>query len=493
MRNLRVKGSPGQHSLTRVARRLVVLYLTIFMLGASTVACSTDPSDLPPLPMLSLQNFLPAIRQQLQEAYDAVVIHPRDSAANGKLGMVLQAYGELQGAEIAYRRAHLLAPFHFDWIYYLAQIRAAQGNCDDAARLLREALKLNPGYLPARLKFAECLRTSAQWDDSAAIYNAILKEHPDSAEGHYGLGKVQMASHNVRAALESYLAACKLSPDFGAAHYGLAIALRTLGEEDQAQQEFQRYEKNKDAGPPARDILMEEVHALNRGAAIQIHSGYDLEHAGKLQQAAEAHERALKIDPTVVQAHVNLISIYGRLNQPEKAEEHYRQAIQFAPEDVEAHYNFGVLMTSVGRYEEAEQAFRKALNTNPSHAQAHNNLGALLEQRGMYVEAEVEFQTAITQQPGYRLAHFHLGRLLVNRRDFSAGIQHLLKTIEPEDDSTPGYLYALGAAYARAGERKSAIRYLREARDKAQSRGQYQLVASIENDLNTLGSLENSR
>ena len=493
MRNLRVRGSPDQHSLPLVARRFVVWYLTIWMLGACAVAFSTDPSNLPPLAKLSLENFLPAIREQIQEAYDAVETHPRDSAANGKLGMVLEAYSELQGAEIAYRRAHLLAPSHFDWIYYLAQIRAAQGNCDDAAKLLRKALELNPGYLPARLKLAECLRTSAEWEESGAIYNAILKEHPDSAEGHYGLGKVQMASHNIRAALESYRAACKLSPEFGAAHYGLALAYRTLGEEDEAQREFQRYQTNKDKGPPARDPLMEALHALNRGAAIQIHSGYDLERAGKLQEAAEAHERALKIDPTVVQAHVNLISIYGRLNEPEKAGEHYHQAIQLAPENVEAHYNYGVLMTGVGRYEEAEQAFREALKVNPFYAEAHNNLGAVLEQRGRYAEAEVEFQTAIAQQPGYRLAHFHLGRLLVNRKDFSAGIEHLLKTIEPEDDSTPGYLYALGASYARAGERDSAIKYLREARDQAQSRGQHELLASIERDLKTLGSLENSR
>lgn len=493
MRNLHVRRSGDQRSLPRAARRFAGLHLTIFVLGACAVAFSTDTNDLPALPNLSLQNFLPAVREQVQKAYDAVVAHPRDSAANGELGMVLQAYSELQGAEVAYRRARLLAPSHFDWIYYLAQIRATQGDCDDAAKLLREALELDPGYLPARLKLAECLRTSSQWEESTAIYSAILKAYPDSAEGHYGLGKVQMASHNVRAALESYRRACELSPEFGAAHYGLALAYRTLGEEEQAQQEFQRYEKNKDSGPPARDTLMEYVRALNCGAAIQIHAGYDLERAGKLQEAAEAHERALKIDPTGVQAHVNLISIYGRLKQPEKAEEHYHQAIELAPEDVDAYYNYGVLMTDLGLFEKAEQAFRKALSINPSHSEAHNNLGVLLEQRGMYAEAEVEFQAAIALQPGYRLAHFHLGRLLVNRRDFSAGIQHLLKTVQPEDDGTPGYLYALGASYARAGERTSAVKYLREARDKAEFRGQHQLLASIENDLRVLGSLENSR
>jgi len=419
--------------------------------------------------------------------------HPRNAAANGKLGMVLQAYSQLEGAEIAYRRAHQLAPSHYGWIYYLGRIQADQGNCDDAVKSLREALNLDSGYLPARLKLAECLRGSAQWEESENLYRAILKEHPDSAEAYHGLGKVQTARHDVRAAIDSYRAACNLFPEFGAAHYARALAYQTMGEAEKAQEEFQNYEKYKDTGPPARDALLEKVYALNRSATSQIRLGYDLERAGKLQEAAEAHEKALKIDPAMVQAHVNLISIYGRLNELEKAEQHYNKAVQLAPDEEGAHYDYGVLMISAGRYEESEKAFRKALEINPSHAEAHNNLGVLLEQRSMFAEAAVEFQKAVEQEPGYRLAHFHLGRLLVNRRDFAAGIQHLLKAISPEDESTPNYLYALGAAYARAGDRENAVRYLREGRDKARSRGQNQLAASIEKDLKILGSRDDSR
>jgi tetratricopeptide (TPR) repeat protein len=486
-----VTGSPDQPP-THVTGRLVVLCLTIFILGRPHVTFSTESNSLPPLPKVSLQQFVPAVREQVQEAYDAAVAHPRNAAANGKLGMVLQAYSQLEGAEIAYRRAHQLAPSHFDWIYYLGRVQAGQGNCEDAIKSLREALNLDPGYLPARLKLAECLRASAQWGESEILYRAILKERPDSAEAYYGLGKVQTARHDVHAAIDSYHAACKLFPEFGAAYYVLALAYQTLGEEKKAQDEFHRYEKNKDTGPPAPDPLLEEVQALNRGAANQIRSGYDLERAGKLQEAAEAHERALTIDPAMVQAHVNLISIYGRLNELEKAEQHFHKAVQLAPNEEAAHYNYGVLMTGAGRYEEAENAFRKALEINPSHAEAHNNLGVLLEQRGMFAEAVGEFQKAVEQEPGYRLARFHLGRLLVNRSDFSAGIQHLLKTLAPEDDSTPGYLYALGAAYARSGDRENAFRYLLEGRVKAQFRGQHRLVASIENDLRILGWQDNS-
>ena len=494
MRDLEAAGSLEQRSRARLAGRfIVVLWLAIFMLCGPEITFSTESNALPPLPRLSLQKFLPVVREQVQQAYDAVVAHPGNAAANGKLGMVLQAYSQPEGAETAYRRAHYLAPSHFDWIYYLGQIQANQGKCDDAIKSLREALKLNPVYLPARLKLAECLRASAQWDESETLYRAILKEHPDSPEGYYGLARVQTAQHDVLAAANSYRAACNLFPEFGAAHYGLAFAYRSLGQEKEAQEEFQSYEKNKDVGPPARDPFLEEVRALNHGAANQVRLGFDLERAGKLREAARAHEEALKIDPTIVQAHVNLISIYGRLKEPDKAEEHYHKAVQLAPDEEGAHYNYGVLLFGIGRYEEAETALRKGLEINPSHAEAHNNLGVLLEQRGMFREAEAEFQKAVEHGPGYRLAHFHLGRLLVNRNDYKAGIQHLLRTLAPEDDSTPGYLYALGAAYARAGDRENAIRYLRVGRAQAQLRGQHQLLASIEKDLKILGSPDDAR
>ena len=140
---------PDQPS-ARVAGRFVVLWLTIFFLCRPHVTFSTE--SLPPLPKLYLQQFLPAVRKQVQEAYDAAVAHPRNAAANGKLGMVLQAYSQLEGAEIAYRRAHQLAPSHFGWIYYLGRTQADQGNCDGAVKSLRKALTLNPGYLPARLR-----------------------------------------------------------------------------------------------------------------------------------------------------------------------------------------------------------------------------------------------------------------------------------------------------------------------------------------------------
>jgi tetratricopeptide (TPR) repeat protein len=232
---------------------------------------------------------------------------------------------------------------------------------------------------------------------------------------------------------------------------------------------------------------------LRIGAHHYLKQGTVLEAAGQLEQAAAAHERALEIDPRLEQAHINLISLYGRLRQPEKAEAQYKSLSAINPNLAEAHYNFGVLLTGQGRHSEAAEAFRKALEISPFYAEAHNNYAFLLLNEGRLEEAARHFRSALENKPNYRLAHFHLGRILLHQGKTSLAIDHFLQTLGVEDDSTPGYMYALGAAYARLGNRQSALQYIREARQRASALGQKELLTSIERDLKILEQSEGRR
>ena len=76
----------------------------------------------------------------------------------------------------------------------------------------------------------------------------------------------------------------------------------------------------------------------------------------------------------------------------------------------------------------------------------------------------------------------------MNLEKYREGIQELEKTIELQDENTPRYIYALGAALARSGDRENGLRYIRRAREGAQTLGQSGLVNSIDRDLRTLES-----
>jgi tetratricopeptide (TPR) repeat protein len=400
--------------------------------------------------------------------------------------MLYQAYEQYEHAAICYERARFLAPTQFEWAYYLGTVRAVLGRPAEAAVILREALVRKPDYLPARLKLAESLLASAELEHSQRLYEDILKEHSDSALAHYGMGKVRAARRDLVSAVEHYKKACELVPNFGACHYALGLAYRDLGDTARAQEHITLYQKDKLGWPSTEDPLMSAVAQLKGGAAHHLKIGVSLEAAGQMKAAVDEHLRALEIDPKYVQAHLNLITLYAKLGEGDKAEKHYRATLEINPRLPESHYNFGVFLTSQQRNSEAAAAFNKALEINPYYAEAHNNYAFIMMSEGRLDEAERHFRTAIENKPNYRLAHFHLGRLLVHQGKTAEAIQHFHQTLTPEDESTPGYLYALGAAYARTGDRKTALHYIRQAQQKASTLGQTQLLVSIEKDLRVL-------
>ncbi len=466
-------------------KALCLIFFQVLAFASSSLGAQNAPA-VPELPRLNLDNFSRGIQEQIGEAYSYARNHPGDAAASGQLGMVLQTYGLLQEAAVCYRRAGQIEPKVFQWTYLLGAVEADEGKCDAATSTLRLALHLDADYVPAKLRLANCLLASAEWDASGELYAEIVEQHPDNADAYYGLGRVRAARRDLANAAVAYHKATELFPEFGAAHYALALTYRALGKADQASEQLRFYEKNKTGVPPAGDPLLAEVRALNRSATYQVQYGAELERQGKLEESAAAHEKALEIDPQLVQAHINLIELYGRLSQFEKAEEHYRAAIRLNSSSAESYYNYGVLLLSAEEFQLAEDAFRKTIEINPYYSGAHNNLGYLLERRSSFSEAEAEYRKAIENKPSDRQAHFNLGRVLVNQKKYAEGIQELEKTIEPEDENTPRYVYALGAAFARSGDRQNALRYIRQAREGAAARGQSTLLASIERDLRAL-------
>jgi len=473
------------------------LFLTLSLLLLSNFghAKGSDHSpNLPELPRILPQNFPPTIRDRIQKGYAAALANPRDALANGQLGMALQAYSPTdERAEACYRRAHLLDPASFRWAYYLALVQAAEGKYPKAVATLREGLRLNLEYLPAQLKLGECLLASGSGAEARSVYAEVVRRHPESAQGYYGLGRADELVKDTAGALTSFRKACTLFPEFGRAHYALARSYQRLGRTNQAREEFALSEKHKYDLPGLEDPLQAQLK-LYADPQHLLQLGIELANQGKLEEAAAEHEKALQVDPRLLKAHVNLISLYGRLGEFAKAEEHYREAARLSPDRPEVYYNHGVLLWDEGKFGQAEEAFRKVMETTRHHPEAHNYLGDILQRQGKVAEAVLEFRKAIEEKPDFPQAHFNMGRILVNQGEYKQAIAELLKTLSTDDkDLRPSYVYAIGAAYARADDRPNALRYLGLAREQAAERQQAKLLEDIDHDLAILAEGERPR
>jgi tetratricopeptide (TPR) repeat protein len=461
---------------------LVRLVAALWLLARAGVAAES----LPPLPKLPLETYAPDIRAPIAKAYEDVQRAPRDASRNGTLGMVLYASEQYEAAVACFERAKVLDTADARWPYYLGRVQSHLSQHDLAVASLEEALRRRPGCLPARLLLAKSLLDAGRLDASRQLYEELVKEHPDAAEAHYGLGRIAAGRGEKAAAVEHLRKACELFPGFGAAHFALARAYRDLGEKEKAEEQLALYQKDTMGWPAVPDPFMTALVDLKTGAGARLEKGVQLAEAGQLQAAADETEAALAADPRLLPGHVNLIRIYGLLGRPEKAEQHYRAAVALDPNLAEAHYNYGVLLVAQAKSGEAEAAFRRALELKPDYAEAHNNLAYLLMTSGKLDEAAEQYRAAIASKPDFRDAHFNLGRILVNQGKVADAIDQLRQTLAPEDEKTPLCTYALGAAYARAGNRDEALKYMQQARDKAAARGQTELLSSIDKDLGRL-------
>ncbi|MFN0084162.1 MAG: tetratricopeptide repeat protein [Blastocatellia bacterium] len=464
----------------------LVLLLTLMLCPYGKGQTRAGQKTAPVLPEISFENFGPGIREQVKRAYEEARRNPRDPSTVGRLGMALHAYDEFENAAICYGLARRAAPGEFQWIYLLGAAQASAGRAAEAATMLREALRLRADDVPARLRLADLLFNAGALAESRQLYEAVIAKRPDLAAAHYGLGRVKSALRDPGAAAEHFRKACELSPSYGAAHYGLAMAYRDLGRREESAAELALYQQFRLTRPVTPDPLLQSVAALNAGAAERLRKGVALEAAGQLSEATAEHERALAINPQLEQAHLNLITLYARTGRFDKAEEQYRTIQTINPNLAESHYNYGVMLLERKRFAEARAAFRRCLEINPGYAEAALNLGQLLEMETKYDEALAQYQAAVESNPAQRQAHFQLARMLLYKNRGPEAIEHLKRTLTPEDAETPRYLYALGAAFTRNGDRAGGMRTLRAARDLAAAWKQSDLLALIERDLKIL-------
>lgn len=116
----------------------------------------------------------------------------------------------------------------------LALIRLAQGRLDEAEVLLREALAMDPRFVPARINLADLYRASARDSEVSVLLEEGLRLDPDSADLEHALGLLRVRQGNRPAALELLAAASRRAPDNSRYAYVYAVALIDAGKPAQA-------------------------------------------------------------------------------------------------------------------------------------------------------------------------------------------------------------------------------------------------------------------
>lgn len=447
---------------------------------AALLAWGCTAANLPPLPEPDLSGAADAVQAQVRDSLKRAHQAPTSPRAVGELGEVLFAYGQLEAAAACFRRCRVLEPSSFRWTYLAGVAEASLGNSVAAREAFSNAVLIRPGNPAAAIRLADILEQSGEGPLGASTLAALLETNPASPAALYRLGRL-LAAQQSDQAIGHLEAAVAAEPDYREALYALANAYRASGRTDEAENVLRRYAESDPV--PRRhyaDPLIDSMDSIRSASAQAVfNEGHSYQEGGDLNAALRAYESVLEIDPSFVQAHVNLISVFGELGNHELARRHYERAVVLDPTIAEAHYNHGVSLHFSGELEGAMAAFRKTLDLNDQHSDAHGNLATLLERQGRHSEAEQHYRQALHNDPGHPMANFHTGRRLAERARYREALPYLERAVETDTAGTALHGYVLAIAYRELGQVARARETAKEAIKHALAQNQQQMIAMI--------------
>ena len=170
---------------------------------------------------------------------------------------------------------------------------------------------------------------------------------------------------------------------------------------------------------------------------------------GKLEEAIEQSQKALKIDPNQGVAHSALGLAYLQKKRLNEAVAHLQKAVELTP-DSATHSNLGVALMQMGRVDEALAHYVQAMTINP-HA----------------VDAQSNMAWALATRPESRIRDGKKAIELAERADSLTQSQNIKISI------------TLAAAYAEAGRFADAVKTAQRALQLAIAQGNTARVDSI--------------
>lgn len=103
--------------------------------------------------------------------------------------------------------------------------------------------------------------------------------------------------------------------------------------------------------------------------------------------ALHAYQEALKLDPNLGDAYVNMGNVYYYQKRFDDAQRCYRLALARDPDNAKAYFNLGNTLDELGCTKEAVGHYRKSLDSDPNFPDVYYNLAAACEKLEWWDEA----------------------------------------------------------------------------------------------------------
>lgn len=220
--------------------------------------------------------------------------------------------------------------------------------------ILRKVLEQAPDCFLARNVMGVALIELKQYAEAAQVLQSLIQDQPDNAEAHSRLGRALGAQGLWQEGLSHFQKAVEIQPHFAAHHFALGMALKRLGKSSEAASEFEAAVQS-DPGQ-----VLAQLHLAD----------YLAKQPGRIEDAIQHYQLAIKYHPGFAVAHSNLGAVLFQLRRNSEAEEHFTFAIELEPQQFEPRLLLAQVLLSERRFDDAIAQLTMALQIRPNEPNA---------------------------------------------------------------------------------------------------------------------------
>lgn len=407
-----------KNSTVRVALYLVtVAVLSCFVAPSGATSSVASELKIPSPDLSAMDEVVRSKVETMQERLGELTgrWQPGDptfelSEGFGQLGQMFHAFRLLDAAEVCYSNAQTLAASDYRWRHYRGLVRNATGDLDPAVEDYLHALKLKPDDLPTLIRLGNVLLELNRPREAEPRFSRVLALSTEAeAAAYFGLGKVAAAGGDHTMAVERFELALAREPEASAVRYPLAQAYRKLGNLEKAREHLEQRGEDE---IHFRDPLGSQILRLAQATAFEIvlslasesesvsekeFLGFALAQFGDVKGTIEELEQGLLLeqysgrasDPRqLARIHYVLGGLLVNDDRDSDAIEHYQRAIELDPSLVDTRIKLGNAFARAGSFEVALESYAVVLAAHPE------NPAALLKQAAALMSLERDAEAA---------------------------------------------------------------------------------------------------
>lgn len=294
-------------------------------------------------------------------------------------------------------------------------------------------------------------RQQRLWRDSISLFGHAIAVTKDNYLAHFCISDPLRAKGRLEEAIYHASQSIKMRPTFFKALNSMGMAMIESGKYDEAIEYFQKamavkpdiYEPRLNLGLALikkgryDDAIAHFRESLQRFDApmLRMNFAYALRSAGRKEEAVEEYKKIIAAEPSNAIALYTAGVVLGELERFDEAAGCLEKALEINPDLVEAHNGLGFISARRGQFDRAIDHFKKALALAPDSADLHVNLAYVYVSQNLLDLAAAEYQKAIAIQPDNHVAHTYLGTVLVRMGRRKEGLEHLNQAlkIKPDD------------------------------------------------------------